>query len=184
MYQVNLLPWRRQRRRRRARIMSLALAVELLLASGLLGLQARRGHEQLAELGALLSQWQQREKQIRGQRQRMERLLERRQELENKLRGRRRANAGNQRYRQLLDQLPGLLPPGLWLTRLRLCGTEVHISGCSERYAHISTADRLLSRHPRFASIRWRRIEQQENGRFSFELQAAWPAGAADDAGR
>ncbi len=181
MCQVNLLPWRRLRRQRRARLVALLLATELLLASGLMGFLARRAYEQRGELGARLTQWQQREKQALGLRLRMDLLLARRQRLERALGLQRQAGAANQRYRLLFEQLPVLLPPGLWLTRLRLRDGELHLSGCSERYEHISTVDRRLARHPLFAPVRWRQIDQLENGRFSFDLQTAWPAGVAND---
>lgn len=184
MYQVNLLPWRRQRRRRRARLVALALAAELLLASGLMGLQARRWQDQRLEFGARLTQWQQREKQALEPRLRRGQLLECQQRLESTLRLQRQAKAGNMRYRRLFEQLPGLLPPGLWLTRLRAHEEGLSLSGCSERYKDLSILHRRLSRHPLFAPVRWREIEQRENGRFNFDLHMPWPIGAMDDAAR
>ncbi|NDL64476.1 PilN domain-containing protein [Acerihabitans arboris] len=184
MCQVNLLPWRRQRRRRRARVLMLVLAAELLLASGLMGLQALRWRKEQPGLGVRLAQWQQRETRAHELRLRLTQRIEWHQRLERTLRLQRQAKAHNQRYQRLFDELPGLLPPGLWLTALRQRDGRLSVSGCSERYDDIGTVNSQLSRHAWSAPGRWREISQREQGRFSFDWQTAWPGGVTDDAAR
>ncbi|WP_413736731.1 PilN domain-containing protein [Sodalis sp. RH21] len=174
MYQVNLLAWRRRRSHRRAAIFMLALALELLLAGGVAGLLTARWRNEQAALAARLAQRQRQEQQAAEEQRWFLQRREQHQRLARTLRAYRRAAADNRRYSHLLEQLPSLLPPGVWLTRLRQRDGQLLVSGCCERHGDIGSLSRRLSRHPLFTQMRWQEIGQGENGHFLFHFQAAW----------
>jgi len=184
MYQVNLLPWRQRRRRRRARAVGAVLAAELLLAlcsTGGLWLSWR--DEQSALMGRLALLQQQQRLAQRQWREHQE-CLELCGQRQNILNHYRRIRQGNQHYYRFFQRLPALLPPGLWLTSLRLREGRLLADGCSRDYAAIVETSSRLGRYPLLKPAHWREITRLENGLLRFQLQTPWPGEAVKNASR
>jgi len=175
MFQVNLLPWRQRRDRRRAARVILALALEMLLAGAAMGLLAAHWRSERTDLSARLEQWQRQAQWEANQQLGVQRCTQRLQRMAHRLGIYRQAALDNRRFSQLLDQLPALLPAGLWLTGLHQQAGAVVISGCGERYGDILSLRKRLVDASVFTDLRWQEIGQRENGYFSFTFSAGWP---------
>jgi pilus assembly protein HofN len=184
MYQVNLLPWRQQRRRRRAMAAGAVLAAELLLALCITGGLALRWREEQTVLSARQALLLRQQEQARRQRHELQQRMDQCARLQDTLDRCRRNRLVNQRYQRFFQHLPALLPPGLWLTSLRLREGRLLAEGCSRGYAAIAETDSRLRHHPPLETAHWREIARLENGLLRFQLQASWPGEAIKNAPR
>ncbi len=175
MYQVNLLPWRQRRNRRRAVLLILTLTLVMLLTGAAIGLLAFHWRGERADLTARLGQWQRQAQWEARQQLGIQRRTEQYRRLAHSLKIYRQTASDNRRFSRLLDQLPTLLPAGLWLTGLHQQDGNVVISGCCERYGDIVSLRRRLVDSALFTHLHWQEIGQRENGYFSFTFQAGWP---------
>ncbi|MEA9390898.1 PilN domain-containing protein [Acerihabitans sp. TG2] len=175
MYQVNLLPWRQRRARRRSRLFSFTLALEMLLAGLVSGLLAFHWRSEQADLAERLGQWQRQAQWTFDQQQHVQRQIEQHRRMAHRLSFYRQSALNNQYFSRLLDQLPTLLPAGLWLTGLRQQEGTLVISGCCECYGDILSLRRRLGASELFSHVRWQGISRRNNGHFRFTFQTDWP---------
>ncbi|WP_213993268.1 PilN domain-containing protein [Sodalis sp. dw_96] len=184
MCQVNLLPWRQRRRRRRARAVIIVLAAELLLAFCSTGGSWLRWREEQSSLAARLALLQQQQRHALQQRSEHQQRVAQCARLQDTLKHYRRIRQANQQYYRFFQQLPALLPPGLWLTSLRLREGRLLAGGCSRSYAAIVETNSRLGRHPLLKPAHWHEITRLENGLLRFQLQTPWPGRAINNASR
>lgn len=183
MFQVNLLPWRQRRWRRRAALFALTLLLELLVAGVALGQWVALWRDERGDLGDRLVQCRRREQRAQEQRQRLQQPLAQHRRLAQDLRRCRAAAADNRRFSQLLEQLPALLPAGLWLTRLCQQNGAIVFSGCCVRDEDLITLSKRLTGDALFSRLQWQALGRGENGVFSFTFQIPWRPRAIGDAG-
>lgn len=175
IYQVNLLPWRQRRDRRRVRLFTFVLTLDMLLAGLAIGLLVYHWRSEQADLAARLGQWQRQARWEADEQQRDQRQTEQHRQMAHSLRIYRQSALSNRCFSRLLDQLPALLPAGLWLTALRQQGGIVEISGCCEGYGDIVSLRTRLGEANLFSHLHWQEIGRRNNGHFSFTFRAEWP---------
>lgn len=173
MYQVNLLPWRRQRQRRRGRfwlrMLGLQLVLLLLAMATVFNLLNDREAQRQNALRTLSGQ-------LAGVTQRYQQAQQRLAQLE-------RQNAQsalhtrnlqhNRRYLQLMQQLSNAVSPPLWLVALEGSLQEgLQLRGLSRHHAAIVQFEHRLATLPLWRQLRLAEVAQRKDGFFTFTLKA------------
>lgn len=173
MYQVNLLPWRRQRLRRRGVfwlcMFALQLVLLLLVTVAVFSLQHSRqvqrqeSLESLTEALTVLTQRYQQAQQALAQFEQQKARVE--------LQARNLQH--NQRYRQFLQQLSVAVPPPLWLIALdgSLQG-GLQLRGFSRHSAAIAQFEQRLTAMPLLRQHRLEEVVQSKDSLLAFTLMA------------
>ncbi|WP_417350105.1 PilN domain-containing protein [Ferrimonas sp.] len=176
MSRINLLPWRdalRQRQKRdylTALVLAAGAAVTLvflvhLLVTAQVEAQLVRNHylqQQIAIVEARIQQMSEIEQQKRELNQRMGLIVQLQQERNLPV--------------HLLNELHRVVVPGVMLTRLRLEGGQLHLSGYCESNNQLAELLRRMEASPWLIRPRVQRVQaadQQAVRRHSFELTLA-----------
>lgn len=173
MYQVNLLPWRRQRQRRRGgfwlRMLTLQLVLLLLAIAtvfNLLNDQEAQRQNALRALSGQLAGLTQRYQQAQQQLAQLER-----QNVRSALHTRNLQH--NRRYLQLMQQLSDAVLPPLWLVALEGSLQEgLQLRGVSRHHAAIVQFERRLAALPLLRQLRLAEVVQRKDGLLTFTLTA------------
>lgn len=171
MVAVNLLPWRRWRWQRQRRQGLVALAITLLILVSAVALRFWQGHQALIQvelqhirLTRALETLVQRVEQQKLLLQQLAEVQQRRSWLRQQARQ-------FSVWQQLWLDLPGLLPDGLWLTRLEKRNTDLLLEGKEQQMQDIRHFRQRLTGVALFSQIRQGNVQRQSEGDYHFTLR-------------
>jgi pilus assembly protein HofN len=172
MLTVNLLPWRLQRWQRQRQQHLMLLVSCAGLCSLILLLCGWRGYlvdqQQQAEQRQLTQRIGELDQQLIEQ----QRLLLQRDALVQTQRRQQMRQLQHLAWQQFWQQLPELMPAGLWLNRVERRQGQLVLEGLASGMAEISDFRRLLAKHSLFPVIRQGNVQRQPEGHYSFTLRA------------
>lgn len=176
MLMINLLPWRQRLAYRRARF-ALVVSVGALLLALTLAISAcsDRQQQHLRLERHVISAQEQRVRYERLYRQMHNDWLayEKQQALQL---ARRQGRLQNQRYQQLLEQLPVRVPDAVWFTEMEGVDKQLHVSGMGHSYDDIMRLVNRLSEWPVVERVRLEhvRLEATSGSLLRFSLRLNW----------
>lgn len=181
MMQVNLLPWRQQRRQARwQQLMHITGAALLLLAVVMLagwGLLHQRAAAWAARQAVAASQLQ----ALQQQATQRQALVDRHASLIQQAHAARQRQQARRRHLRLLEEIEHAIPAGVWLTHWQEQAGAVHWQGLAYRYDRVLAFAAALRQGREAVAVTLENIRQQPDGLFHFGLQATWKVKEQDD---
>ncbi len=144
MAQINLLPWREERRQELKRQFLIILALVALLGGGLVLVADRVVNSQIEYQNARNAYLTQNIRELDKQVKEIESLKKRRQQLIERMRVIQELQGNRPIIVRIMDQIVRTVPDGVFYTKLTLQGMKITINGVAESNNRVSSLMRRL----------------------------------------